>query len=569
VDGEITLDRTAEEIEAGLTEKPRPADFLILLRYKSNMDLYARALEEQGIPFQIAGGGGFSGSVEIAELLKVLKAILEPDNPVWLVAVLRGGLFGLSDNQLWLFKQAGGHFNFYASIPDSLEQKEREIFEWAYGRLRTCRKWVQELPASAALENIMQELSIIPCALTGELGRSRSGHLLQCLELLAAAERGGTTSFASLVDSLELLIETGVEEEINIAPWENDAVRLMNLHKAKGLEAPVVFLANPGKDVTWEPSVHINRTGGLPRGYYVIKKKLGYTEEILGQPLNWDELAAVEKQYLDAEETRLLYVAATRAKNLLVISVYPDKPEISPWKLFEEHLEGVPPLEEVKVSPAAAVVGGDTITKQDLIKARDGFLSPGSSINVPSYNVASVTTLSKEGIEGPVRKSTGRGQSWGRVIHRVLESVVKKVPANLDLFVDNVIAEEDRAPEEKEQVLSLINKIMQSTIWQRMLQSKKRFVEVPFSVKVGEGKQDFKGDTVISGVIDLVFLEDGGWVIVDYKTDTVENDESLANLVRYYRPQVEMYRRFWEEIAKEKVCEAGLYFTHVDRWVGV
>lgn len=131
------------------------------------------------------------------------------------------------------------------------------------------------------------------------------------------------------------------------------------------------------------------------------------------------------------------------------------------------------------------------------------------------------------------------------------------------------VAEEDRAPEEKEQVLSLIIKIMQSTIWQRMLQSKKRFVEVPFSVKVEEGKQDFKGDTVISGVIDLVFLEDGGWVIVDYKTDTVENEESLANLVRYYRPQVEMYRRFWEEIAKEKVCEAGLYFTHVDRWVGV
>ncbi|MFX4263566.1 PD-(D/E)XK nuclease family protein [Pelotomaculum propionicicum] len=265
----------------------------------------------------------------------------------------------------------------------------------------------------------------------------------------------------------------------------------------------------------------------------------------------------------------MLYVAATRAKNLLVISVYPDKPEISPWKLFEEHMEGVPALEEVKVSPAPAIVGGDTITKQDLIKARDGFLGPESSINVPSYSVASVTALSKEGIEGPERKSTGRGQSWGRVIHRVLESVVKKVPANLDLFVENVIAEEDRAPEEKEQVLSLINKIMQSTIWKRMLQSKKRFVEVPFSVKVEEGKQGFKGDTVISGVIDLVFLEDGGWVIVDYKTDTVENEEGLANLVKYYRPQVEMYRRFWEEIAKEKVFEAGLYFTHVDRWVGV
>ncbi len=569
VDGGICLDRTAEEIEAGLTERPRPADFMILLRYKSNMDLYARALEEQGIPFQIAGGGGFSWSAEIAELLKVLKALLDPDDSVRLVAVLRGGLFGLSDNQMWLFKQAGGHFSFYAVVPDSLDQKDRETFEWAFGRLRAFRKWAQELPASAALENIVRELGLIPYALTGELGRSRAGYLVQCLELLAVAEREGATSFASLVESLAFLMETGVEEEINIAPWENDAVRLMNLHKAKGLEAPVVFLANPGKDVTREPSVHINRTGGVPRGYYVIEKKKGFTGEILGQPLNWAEHAAKEQQYLDAEEIRLLYVAATRAKNLLVISVYPDKPEASPWQLFDGHFAGVPGLEEVKVSPVAANVTGDTITAQDLAEARDGFLGPGSSINMPSYAVASVTTLAKESGDAPERKGTGRGQSWGRVVHRVLEACIKKVPAKLELFIENVIAEEGRVPEEKEQVLSLVNEIMKSIIWQRMLQSKKRFVEVPFSVKVEDGEYGLSEEAVISGVIDLVFLEDDGWVIVDYKTDTVGNEEGLASLIKYYTPQVEMYRKFWGEMAKEKVCEAGLYFTHVNRWVGV
>ncbi|NLI12628.1 MAG: hypothetical protein GX425_08395 [Peptococcaceae bacterium] len=415
----------------------------------------------------------------------------------------------------------------------------------------------------------MQELGVIPYALTGGLGRSRAGHLVQCLELLAAAEREGGTSFASLVDSLELLMETGVEEEINIAPWENDAVRLMNLHKAKGLEAPVVFLANPGKDVAWEPTVHINRTGGLPRGYYVIKKKKGYTDEILGQPLNWDELAGIEKQYLDAEETRLLYVAATRAKNLLVISVYPDKPEASPWKPFNGHFQGIPALEEVKVGQAPANVGGDIITAQDLNEARNGFLGAGSSVNIPSYAVASVTSLAKESGDATERKVTGRGLSWGRVVHRVLEACVKRVPANLELFIENVMAEEGRVPEEKEQVLSLVKEIMQSTIWQRMLQSKKRFVEVPFSVKVENGEYGMTEETVISGVIDLVFLEDDGWVIVDYKSDTVDNDERLDSFVKYYTPQVDMYRKFWEEMTGEKVCETGLYFTHVNRWVVV
>jgi ATP-dependent helicase/nuclease subunit A len=570
LDGGITLDRTAEEIEAGLDERPRPADFMILLRYKSNMDVYARALEEQGIPFRIAGSGGFSGSLEIAELLKILKALLDPDDPVRLVAVLRGSLFGFSDNQLWLFRKAGGHFNIYSNLPGGLDDDLREMFQWAFGMLQTFREWVKKLPASAALENIIRELGVLPCALTGELGRSRAGHLVQCLEFLAAAEREGLTSFAELVDYLALLVEIGMEEEINIAPWDDDAVRLMNLHKAKGLEAPVVFLANPGKNVTWEPVVHIDRTAGVPRGYFVVEKKRGYTSEMLSQPLDWDKYAGIEKQYLEAEEKRLLYVAATRARNLLVVSVYPAKPEASPWQSFSGHFAGVLELEEVHTgTQQRAGAAGAEITAQDLVEARAAFPGPGSSINVPGYSVTSVTALTREGTQGPERQRTGLGQSWGRVIHRVLESSVKKAPVNLELFIENVLAEEGRAQEEKEQVLTLINKIMQSSIWQRMLRSKKRFVEIPFSVKVEEGRQDFKGDTIVSGVIDLVFLEEDGWVIVDYKTDTVKNEEGLANLVEYYRPQVAMYRRFWEEIAKEKVYEAGLYFTHADRWVVV
>ena len=123
---------------------------MILLRYKSYMDVYARALEEQGIPFRIAGSGGFSGSPEIAELLKIFKALLDPDDPVRLVAVLRGKPFGFSDNQLWLFRKAGRHFNIYSDLPGGLDDDLREMFQWAFDRLKTFREWVQKLPASAA-----------------------------------------------------------------------------------------------------------------------------------------------------------------------------------------------------------------------------------------------------------------------------------------------------------------------------------------------------------------------------------------------------------------------------------
>ena len=66
--GGMRLSRTDEEIAAGLTEKPRPGDFLILMRYKANMDIYASALESRGIPYQITGGEGFSQSPELLDL---------------------------------------------------------------------------------------------------------------------------------------------------------------------------------------------------------------------------------------------------------------------------------------------------------------------------------------------------------------------------------------------------------------------------------------------------------------------------------------------------------------------
>ena len=320
--GGLSLSRTDEERRAGLTEKPRPEDFLILMRYKGNMDIYASALESRGIPYQIAGGAGFSRSPELSELLKLLRSLLDPGDPVRLVAVLRGYLFGISDSQLYRFKKAGGVFHLDSAMPGQLSAGDSDILGWAFEQLRRFRQWMQDLPASAALEAIISELGIVPDALVGEMGRSQAGYLIQCLELLADAERKGTASFSGLVDYLANLLEVGIEEEIAIAPWESDCVRIMNLHKAKGLEAPVVFLANPAKNGSHTPKVHISRTDGMPRGYFVIEKKKWYVSEVLAQPVDWDTYCEIEQQYLDAEEQRLLYVAATRARDLLVISTY-------------------------------------------------------------------------------------------------------------------------------------------------------------------------------------------------------------------------------------------------------
>jgi len=83
----------------------------------------------------------------------------------------------------------------------------------------------------------------------------------------------------------------------------------------------------------------------------------------------------------------------------------------------------------------------------------------------------------------------------------------------------------------------------------------------------------------LTGAIDLVFSEEGGWVIADYKTDrlpaalsdagVVDREKALAALVDHYRPQVDLYTRFWARITGESVKESGLYFTALDRWVRI
>ena len=117
-----------------------------------------------------------------------------------------------------------------------------------------------------------------------------------------------------------------------------------------------------------------------------------------------------------------------------------------------------------------------------------------------------------------------------------------------------------------------------SGFWQRAIRSEKRLFEGPFSVKADGlelGRAD-KLPVVLSGVIDLIFLESPGekgdsphfgWVIADYKTDEILDD--LQTYVDYYAPQVRLYSRYWAELTGQPVKETGLFFTYLNRWIPI
>ena len=138
------------------------------------------------------------------------------------------------------------------------------------------------------------------------MGSSRAGNLIKFMEIVRTQENAGKTSFTEIADFTAGILDLYEIEEMSLTPARTNAVRIMNLHKAKGLEAPIVFLANPVGKPEHPPSRHVERVGEEgPKGYFVFDKPRGeHVRQKLSQPLNWDKKAEEEKKYQDAEEKR-------------------------------------------------------------------------------------------------------------------------------------------------------------------------------------------------------------------------------------------------------------------------
>jgi len=571
--GEVKLSRTEEEEKGGLTEVPVPGDFLVLVHYKKHMSFYARALEELDIPYTLSGGGNISESEELNELLHLLQALADPENPVPLAATLRGIFFGISDAHLYRFKKAGGRFSFLGKVPleGELEEETRLVFASAWETLQRYWRWSRELPPASAVEKITSDLGIIPLSLAGELGKGRAGYVMQALELLRLREKHGDYSFPRAVEYLERLLEEGAEEELDIEGAGKPAVRIMNLHKAKGLEAPVVILANPAQSKTHETELHVKREAEEARGYICIEKRQNFRNETLAVPPCWDKYREEEEKYQAAEALRLLYVAATRAKNMLVVSTYPKKPEKSPWYPLEQYLED----KEVIAPPEGALSGsGDAgeekepepVTPAMLQEARGEIAAAIDNISAPTYSRQQPSEAVNTGRQPP-RSARGKGTEWGSAVHAALEEMVKSLPAGrpaeqaafseeemLNLAC-RTLQKEGQPSSRAEELLRVLKEITGSDFWKRVRGAPERLAEASFGL--------WENGVYTTGSVDLAFREAGRWVLVDYKTDAVDSPEHLQALVDYYAPQLQLYRRCWESLTGEKVAEAGFFFTSV------
>jgi ATP-dependent helicase/nuclease subunit A len=338
----------------------------------------------------------------------------------------------------------------------------------------------------------------------------------------------------------------------------------MNLHKAKGLEAPVVFLADPVRGWIGSIDVRVVRDGLSALGYFELFRPKGdYGRTVLGRPAGWQEHQAQERAYLEAEQRRLLYVAATRARDLLVVSRPANAGARSrPWQMLEPFLAktrvlAVPP---VAVPSPPTVPDLSTAGRLAAEAARQAQLN---SRRAPSWQVESVTgTAHRAGPYGhPLQEGRTRepdtGMAWGSLIHFLLEHAMRgpqRDRAHLERLATWFAFDKTELRGVIPEALDTVERVMAAEFWQEAQSADERAVEVPFAVRVATAGAPPK---LLHGVIDLAFKTATGWTLIDYKTDQLGG--GVDQLAARYAPQIRAYAEHWST-QLDTPTRAGLHF---------
>jgi ATP-dependent helicase/nuclease subunit A len=554
----------------------RPGDFLVLASRRSELATYARALEAHGVPVQVTGAG-VGAELELTELILLLRALADPDDPVLTLAVLEGLFFGLSPEDLYAHARHEGRF----SLTTGSTGTAGPVAD-ALATLRSFARTARRFPADVAVARIVDRLGILPWAAAGDLGSTRAGAVVYALDALRAAARDGAASMAEAVEILETALDQ--EADAPLVPGQTDAVRVMNLHKAKGLEAPVVVLAYPAALDEHPVRRHIARDdAGGAVGWLRLSDPTQRGDRVIARPADWPHHEAAETPYQEGEEVRRLYVAATRAAEELVVARCDRTAQGSCWAELhgaldtpdlarELHLIGRRrPEREMLREPVDA-----------LTRRMDETAAARERLGSPSYRALSVTARVHAAGAGTVADTDRgaaphgfpaveilylggpefrpadapppepRGPAWGSAVHRALEAAARGAD-------DGVVQELCRAalveferpadpasgdPVELEELVALVGAVRRHPVWDRVRTARRVLVEAPFSFAVEAedarrlGIADPADVEVVDGTIDLALQDhDERWTVIDFKTDARRDPERD----RAYRRQGRLY----------------------------
>jgi ATP-dependent helicase/nuclease subunit A len=334
-------------------------EIAILLRRFTHLYDYLDALRAAALPYFVVRGRGFFAAQEVRDLAAALSVIDDPDDLLSLVAVLRSPIVGVSDETVARLSLAGQLrtrvlLDPMTDLPPSLARAERDGLERFRGRFRELRSVADRLGPSACAQAIVDDGDLVAVLASTPDGEQRVANLMRLVERAREFEaRGGDLrAFANWLRRAAAPGGEAQAAEAQVADERDDVVRVMTVHQAKGLEFPIVFVPACG---ALERSDH-------GRIVYDAAEGLGMKLRDEHTPTQWVHSTAstrvgeARKQRQREESLRVFYVAATRAKDLVVFSGEPVRAHQVCWRAHLDEL-----VADERTRPLLRVVDGDAL----------------------------------------------------------------------------------------------------------------------------------------------------------------------------------------------------------------
>ena len=558
--------------KSGDAWKKRAADFgdcAILIQSRTRLKKYEAALQEAGVPFRVIGGIGFYEEDEIQAVLNVLFFLWNRDDKLSLAAALRSALFGMTDQEI---------LELMLDNRDMLEGL-KELRPEAWMLIQGWERNAGLAPLSVLMHRIIADTGAYV-----RFGRRNAQAIFNLDKLLDTArdfDRRGYTTLQDFVEWIRNIREAEQREataDMNL-PGFKGAVSIMTVHKAKGLEFPIVFLPamnQQPRSVTIGPLAIVeNSQSGL---------KLAIKGE--DNPL-YDDLWGSEKQELQREHQRLLYVAMTRARDCLVMIGTLDKNnkpfKESAWLNYlhqaipvstdQSHGNGPGvtasshPEWQAELLPVRPV--GDFQKEQKAETTRtivDAQMILENIAPVPSSTLLewkTATDFISPDREAPVElliEKSGKAISpltRGSILHRCLEEHTKTGACDLERIIDEYPEMHALSPEARAAFAVEADRVLQNVLRTPAFawifeQRAASYSELPFICR--------RGQTLISGIMDRVVIQGDTGYVIDYKAIVVQDEAEAAAWKDHYRPQIQVYCEAVKELFRIHKVEGLLLF---------
>jgi len=317
---------------------PRPAQFgdaAILFRAMSDVYLYEEALRRRGIPYHVVAGRGFYERQEIIDLRNLLSVVVDPCDEMALLGFLRSPLAGLSDEALVTISAGGGLLQGFDSDAVPASFREGEALTRARDLLSHLRAR-SGMPLAEFLRYALDETGFEAVALSQFLGMQKAYNIRKTVDLAHDFSRARPATIPAFLRYLEQAALDEVREgDAALLPEGAGAVTLMSVHKSKGLEFPIVYVADISRDQRAN-----NRSSVLLHRRLGLGVKFPDSRGDTATPAICDTIQKAQAEKDEAEHARMLYVAMTRARDWLVLSGAPESKKSS-WMSTFDNLYGV------------------------------------------------------------------------------------------------------------------------------------------------------------------------------------------------------------------------------------